>query len=189
MSASLAKRFHDSWAALRPTYSLETPQTDVYVGDCRQVLRTFEEGSVDLVFANPPFNLGVDYGRRWHDDLSPDDYLRFTHEWIHECLRVLAPHGSLWINASDQFAAALAHLQAGRICEAEKIGLRLAASDPRDSETLHLLGLIAHRAGNNELSIDFMLKAIAANPAGDACNQHGNDADQEDSVERSGTAD
>jgi site-specific DNA-methyltransferase (adenine-specific) len=90
--------------SIRPTYSLNDPTTEVYVGDCRQVLRSFAEKSIDLVFANPPFNLGVDYGK-WQDDLARHEYEGFTREWIDECLRVLAPHGSIWINLPDHLAA------------------------------------------------------------------------------------
>ena len=86
MSEALTKK------TFRATYSLSDPSTEVYVGDCRQVLRSFTEHSVDLVFANPPFNLGVDYGK-WQDDLARHEYESFTREWIDECLRVLAPHG------------------------------------------------------------------------------------------------
>ena len=99
--------------SFRPTYSLNDPSTEVYVGDCRQVLRCLDEGSADLVFANPPFNLGVDYGK-WDDDLAPDEYMQFTREWIDECLRVLAPHGSIWVNAPDHLAAEIVMHLKGR---------------------------------------------------------------------------
>lgn len=85
-------------------YHLDTPETNVHVGNCLDVLPGIAEDSVDLVFADPPFNQGVEYDR-WDDDMSKEDYLSFTHEWIDSCLRVLAPHGSIWINVPDDVAA------------------------------------------------------------------------------------
>jgi site-specific DNA-methyltransferase (adenine-specific) len=36
-------------------------------GDCLDVLSTIEPGSVNLVFADPPYNIGVDYGEHYND--------------------------------------------------------------------------------------------------------------------------
>jgi site-specific DNA-methyltransferase (adenine-specific) len=65
--------------------------------------------SVDLVFADPPFNWGVDYGR-YKDNLPRESYLGFTKGWLEECERVLTPHGSLWVNIPDDTAAEVAVL-------------------------------------------------------------------------------
>jgi len=89
---------------MKPIYHLDDPRTEVYVGDNRDVLPQIREGSVDLIFADPPFNLDVDYGK-WRDNLPRDAYLQFTREWIDACLRVLAPQGSIWINIPDDTAA------------------------------------------------------------------------------------
>lgn len=91
-------------SAKKPKYHLESPQTDIYVGDCRQVLPTLKAESVDLVFADPPFNWDFEYDG-WYDSLSRPDYLKFTTEWLDGCVRVLAPHGSLWVNIPDDWAA------------------------------------------------------------------------------------
>jgi len=91
-------------AEKKPVYHLENPTTDIYVGDNREILPEIEEGSVDLVFADPPFNWDVNYGK-WQDNMPRDEYLKFTHEWLDACLRVLAPHGSIWVNIPDDTAA------------------------------------------------------------------------------------
>jgi len=91
-------------AKLRPTYHLDNPATDIYVGDNREILPYIKAESVDLIFADPPFNLDVDYGE-WRDNLPRETYIRFTYEWLDACLRVLAPHGSIWINIADDTAA------------------------------------------------------------------------------------
>ncbi|MBV9125607.1 MAG: site-specific DNA-methyltransferase [Planctomycetes bacterium] len=87
-----------------PTYHLEDPETAVYVGDCRQVMKALPEQSVDLIFADPPFNWDVPYGE-WDDARPREEYLAFTHAWLDACLRVLNDHGSLWVNIPDDTAA------------------------------------------------------------------------------------
>jgi site-specific DNA-methyltransferase (adenine-specific) len=88
----------------KAAYRLADPATDVYVGDCREVLRGLPEGCVDLVFADPPFNWDVPYGE-WDDARPREEYLSFTHAWLDACLRVLHPRGSLWVNIPDDTAA------------------------------------------------------------------------------------
>ena len=81
------------------------PPTSLIVGDCRDILpRLPERGSVDLVFADPPFNRGVRYDR-WSDDLSREAYERFTFDWMDACIAMLSRRGSMWINVPDEIAA------------------------------------------------------------------------------------
>jgi len=89
---------------IKATYHLDDPKTDIYVGDNRKILRQFKKDSVDLIFADPPFNWDVGYDK-WRDNMPREAYLDFTHEWIDACVRVLAPHGSIWINIPDDSAA------------------------------------------------------------------------------------
>ena len=88
----------------KPIYHLDNPATNIYVGDNRDILPQIEEGSADLIFADPPFNWAVDYGK-WRDNMPRDEYLKFTYEWLDACLRVLAPQGSIWINIPDDTVA------------------------------------------------------------------------------------
>ncbi len=88
----------------KPTYHLEEPDTAVYVGDCRDVLNALPEKSVDLIFADPPFNWDVPYGD-WDDSRPRQEYINFTHQWLDACLRVLKDNGSFWVNIPDDTAA------------------------------------------------------------------------------------
>ena len=76
----------------------------VILGDCREVLPTLPEESVDLVFADPPYNLQLNAdlwrpnitrveGVREHWDKFEDyaAYDAFTREWLSACRRVLKP--------------------------------------------------------------------------------------------------
>src|SRR5579859_3500234 len=87
-----------------PSYRLEQPETNVYVGDCREVLASLPKASVDLVFADPPFNWDVQYDE-WDDARPREEYLKFTEQWLDGCIRVLKDDGSFWVNIPDDTAA------------------------------------------------------------------------------------
>lgn len=70
---------------------------ELYKGDCIDLLRALPDGCIDMVFADPPFNLGKNYGRGISDALLADDYLRWSKAWLTECIRVLAPGGALFV--------------------------------------------------------------------------------------------
>lgn len=72
---------------MEPTYRLEDPETHIYEGDCRRILKNIPEKSVDLIFADPPFNWDVPYGE-WDDARPREEYLHFTREWLDACLDV-----------------------------------------------------------------------------------------------------
>ncbi len=90
-----------------PAHRADSPDTRVYVGDCREVLPRIPECAaheVDLIFADPPFNWQVKYDE-WHDGLPREEYLRFTEQWLDACIDALTPIGSLWVNIPDDTAA------------------------------------------------------------------------------------
>ncbi len=90
---------------LKPAFSADGPETRIYLGDCRDVLRALpERGAVDLVFADPPFNWEVPY-EEWNDGMPRAEYERFTFDWLDACVDVLSPTGSLWVNIPDDTAA------------------------------------------------------------------------------------
>ena len=77
-------------------------EVQVWVGDCRVVVpQMVAEGSVDLVFADPPFNIGRKY-EKWNDRMEADAYESFTQQWMAEMLEALRPGGAMWVNAPDE---------------------------------------------------------------------------------------
>jgi len=60
-------------------------------------MRTIESDSVDLVFADPPFNLNKKYPSNIDDNIKAGEYLVWTRSWLLECVRVLRPGGSLFV--------------------------------------------------------------------------------------------
>lgn len=70
-------------------------------GDVLEALASVETGSVDLIFADPPYNIGKDFNGL-HDRREEDDYLGWCRAWIDECIRVLSPRGSFYLMSSTQ---------------------------------------------------------------------------------------
>src|SRR6266542_4376420 len=85
----------------------------IYHGDCREIMSRLPEKSVDLIFADPPYNLqlrgellrpnltvvdAVD--DEWDQFGSFTDYDNFTHEWLSACRRVLKDTGTIWVIGS-----------------------------------------------------------------------------------------
>jgi len=79
-------------------------KNQIFCGDCVEILRAGKEPFADLVFADPPFNIGYKYDK-YHDDKANSKYLAWTRDWIGECVRVLKPHGSIYIAIGDEYAA------------------------------------------------------------------------------------
>ena len=78
----------------------------LHQGDCLAGMRGMEDGSVDLAFADPPFNIGYDYDV-YDDRRGGDEYLDWCREWTREVVRVPKPAGTFWLAIGDEFAAEL----------------------------------------------------------------------------------
>src|SRR4051812_2472473 len=75
-------------------------------GDCLEHFRDVPTGSIDLAFADPPFNIGYDYDI-YDDRREADHYLDWTRQWAREVVRALKPDGTFWLAIGDEFAAEL----------------------------------------------------------------------------------
>ncbi|MCA9031246.1 MAG: site-specific DNA-methyltransferase, partial [Planctomycetaceae bacterium] len=89
-------------------------QNKIHNVDCVQGLRQLEAESVDLAFADPPFNIGYEYDT-YDDTREAADYLSWCHEWMSGLYRALKPDGTFWLAIGDEFAAELK-------IEAQKLG-------------------------------------------------------------------
>lgn len=78
----------------------------IYQGDCLELMRQIETGTIDLAFADPPFNIGYNYDE-YHDRQDPDEYIAWSRAWIAEIHRVLKPSGTFWLAIGDEYAAEL----------------------------------------------------------------------------------
>jgi site-specific DNA-methyltransferase (adenine-specific) len=78
----------------------------VYQGDCTRELAKLDAASVDLAFADPPFNIGYDYDI-YKDRHAAEHYLSWTRQWGGDVKRVLKENGTFWLAIGDEYAAEL----------------------------------------------------------------------------------
>ena len=78
----------------------------IYQGNCIEKLRQLKAGSVDLIFADPPFNIGYSYDV-YDDQRTTTDYMEFCEAWIREVHTALKPNGTFWLAIGDEYAAEL----------------------------------------------------------------------------------
>ena len=93
----------------------------LYHGDCLEVLKTFPANSVDMVFADPPYNLSNDgftcqAGKMvsvnkgaWDKSQGIEADYDFHLSWLNECRRVLKPNGTLWVSGTYHSIYACGH--------------------------------------------------------------------------------
>jgi adenine-specific DNA-methyltransferase len=78
----------------------------IEAGDCLPTLQALPRGKVRLIFADPPYNIGVDYGRgRRADQLPDEEYLQYWRLRLTECRELLTHDGSLWLLMGDEYGA------------------------------------------------------------------------------------
>ncbi|MEN6387221.1 MAG: DNA methyltransferase [Phycisphaerales bacterium] len=73
-------------------------------GDCIAILNEVKEPFADLIFADPPFNIGYKYDK-YNDKKEKEHYLEWTRKWMAACFNVLKPTGSFYIAIGDDYAA------------------------------------------------------------------------------------
>ena len=83
---------------------------ELKLGDCNKILKKVKAKSIDMIFADPPYNLSgkthltVKSGRPVPGNKGDwdmiDDYEKFTAEWMTECIRVLKDNGTIWISGT-----------------------------------------------------------------------------------------
>lgn len=78
----------------------------IILGEAIEELRKIESSTVDLIVADPPYNLNKDYGNK-SDSKTFDDYIKFTIDWTTEASRVLKPTGSIYVFMGFRFISYL----------------------------------------------------------------------------------
>lgn len=82
-------------AELVPCYTSQLGA--LFAADCMKVLPFIKSDTFDTVFADPPFNLGKEYGSSTHDRRDESEYLTWCQAWLAECVRLLKPGGALFL--------------------------------------------------------------------------------------------
>ncbi len=95
-----------------PVFADAKHHIKIYQGDCLAILAAVPEGSVDLIFADPPYFLSNDgitchAGRmvsvnkgQWDRSRGPDANHDFNRAWLAACQRVLKPNGTIWVSGT-----------------------------------------------------------------------------------------
>ncbi len=81
-------------------------ESAILQGDALQLMREMPAGTIDLVFADPPFNIGYEYDT-YDDEKSDEAYLQWSRNWMEEVHRLLTSSGSFWLAIGDEYAADL----------------------------------------------------------------------------------
>jgi site-specific DNA-methyltransferase (adenine-specific) len=112
MSTFDVKPYMKAGAAIAPVYT--SPCGALFTADNLTVLPHIADQVIDTVFADPPFNLGKEYGPSTDDRLPDEEYLDWCRRWLAECVRVLKPGGSVfvyhmpkWISPLDMYLRSL----------------------------------------------------------------------------------
>ena len=77
---------------------------EVIHGDTLQILPTLAADSAQIIIADPPYNIGKDFGND-SDKQKMDEYLSWCEKWIKECLRILKPNGTMFIYGFSEILA------------------------------------------------------------------------------------
>lgn len=85
----------NSRVILEPQFESEYGR--LFNGNSVELMRSVASESIDLIFADPPFNIGKSYESKINDKLDKENYLRWTEKWLSECIRILKPGGSLYV--------------------------------------------------------------------------------------------
>jgi adenine-specific DNA-methyltransferase len=75
----------------------------LYRGDAIKILKSLPNNSIDLIFVDPPYNIGKNFNgyiEKWESD---EKYLNWCYEWIELCLQKLKNDGSIYIMGATQF--------------------------------------------------------------------------------------
>lgn len=81
---------------------LQNENTTICYGDCIDILKTIEDQSIDLIFADPPYNIGKQFSNfkdKWPTD---EAYYNWCFDWLSLCINKLKSTGSLYLMSSTQ---------------------------------------------------------------------------------------
>ncbi|MTJ49525.1 adenine-specific DNA-methyltransferase [Dolichospermum sp. UHCC 0259] len=81
----------------------ENQQHTIFYGDAISILSNhIYSESVDLIFIDPPYNIGKKFGN-FHDKWeSEEQYINWSYQWLDECIRILKPNGTIYVMTSTQ---------------------------------------------------------------------------------------
>lgn len=106
-----------------------TERGALYNGDAVEIMRKIRPDSIDCIFADPPFNLGKDYGTEFTD--RNEHYVDWCSQWIREGSRILADGGAFFIYCMPSIAVRIAGILNGLLTFKHWIALTMKCGYPR----------------------------------------------------------
>ena len=92
-AVKLASRPARPWSE----FTVRKSRVRLYLGDCVDIMRTFDPASIGALVTSPPYNIGIKY-RSYEDDMPRTEYLNWTDQWVRAASRVLQPDASFFLN-------------------------------------------------------------------------------------------
>lgn len=77
--------------------------TCILLGDSLKILKSIRAKTVNLIFADPPYNIGKDFGNNFDKWETKDSYINWCKDWINECMRILKDDGTMYFMTATQF--------------------------------------------------------------------------------------
>lgn len=77
--------------------AFKTDLGQMFKGDCVSLMSQMDRESVDLIFADPPFNLNKNYESGMNDKVETEEYLKWTEQWVKGCIDLLKYGGSMFV--------------------------------------------------------------------------------------------
>ncbi|MBN1284710.1 MAG: site-specific DNA-methyltransferase [Anaerolineae bacterium] len=104
MKGTFAETDSETWSPDIPARFYTHPNGEVWVGDAVAWLRSLQSASVDLVFADPPYNINK---AEWDSFESQQAYVQWSMQWVEQAARILKPTGTLYICGFSEILADL----------------------------------------------------------------------------------
>jgi adenine-specific DNA-methyltransferase len=82
---------------------LGTKEHRIIFGDAIDALKSIPDESIDLIFADPPYNIGKNFNGKIEKWKTEESYLEWCYEWIDLCIQKLKPNGSFYVMTATQF--------------------------------------------------------------------------------------
>jgi site-specific DNA-methyltransferase (adenine-specific) len=87
---------------MNTVYRFDKNKTTIFLADALDALQSLEDESVDLIFADPPYNIGkqfANFADRWPSD---EAYIDWSKKWLSMAIQKLSPSGTMYVMASTQ---------------------------------------------------------------------------------------
>lgn len=94
--------FHTLFSEKRALIEVHNDNSMVINGDCLDILQSMKSKTINLIFADAPYNIGKDFGNNTDKWDSVTSYIQWCKKWIDECLRVLTDDGTMYIMTATQ---------------------------------------------------------------------------------------